>query len=59
MQHSKISLIKLKLNSYQVGNKNIALSNKTYNRAGKLLRILGVNDPLRLYETSTITATRQ
>ena len=25
---------------------------KTYNRAGKLLRILGVNDPLRLYETS-------
>ena len=25
---------------------------KTYNRAGKLLRIIGVNDPLRLYETS-------
>ena len=25
---------------------------KTYNRAGKLLRILGVNDPLWLYETS-------
>ena len=25
---------------------------KTYNRAGKLLRIIGVNDPLKLYETS-------